>query len=121
MRWPSPGIRLPSVRLAGPLSRAQCPNVSASRAPVSPESPGRPSAGASYRDRLQDKELMRDTRYLGRAKHPFSGKIAAAFRAETAIDRRDFGVTWNAAMDTRAAYLGERVQISLAILAVRQD
>jgi hypothetical protein len=54
-----------------------------------------------------------------RPKHPFSGKIAAAFRAETAIDRRDFGVPWNAAMDTGAAYLGERVQVSLAILAVR--
>jgi polyisoprenoid-binding protein YceI len=65
--------------------------------------------------------VVLDTRYLGQAKHPFSGKIAAAFRAETAIDRRDFGVTWNAAMDTGAAYLGERVQISLAILAVRHD
>ena len=62
-----------------------------------------------------------DTRYLGQAKHPFSGKIAAAFRAETAIDRRDFGVTWNAAMDTGGAYLGERVQISLSIMAIRQD
>ena len=65
--------------------------------------------------------VVLDTRYLGQAKHPFSGKIAAAFRAEAAIDRRDFGVTWNAAMDTGAAYLGERVQISLAILAARQD
>jgi len=65
--------------------------------------------------------VVLDTRYLGQAKHPFSGKIAAAFRAETAIDRRDFGVTWNAAMDTGAAYLGERVHISLAILAARQD
>src|SRR2546426_2285823 len=41
--------------------------------------------------------VVLDTRYLGQAKHPFSGKIAAGFRAETAIDRRDFGVTWNAA------------------------
>jgi len=62
-----------------------------------------------------------DTRYLGQANHPFGGKIAAAFRAETVIDRRDFDVTWNAAMDTGGAYLGERAQISLAILAIRQD
>ena len=62
-----------------------------------------------------------DARYLGQAKHPFSGKMTAAFRAETAIDRRDFGMTWNAAMETGGAYLGERVQISLAIMAVRQD
>jgi polyisoprenoid-binding protein YceI len=65
--------------------------------------------------------VVLDTRYLGQAMHPFAKKMAAAFRAETAIDRRDFGVTWNAAMDTGGAYLGERVQISLAILVVRQD
>jgi polyisoprenoid-binding protein YceI len=65
--------------------------------------------------------VVLDTRYLGQAVHPFSKKIAAAFRAETAIDRRDFGVTWNAAMDTGGAYLGERVQISLSIMAIRQD
>jgi polyisoprenoid-binding protein YceI len=65
--------------------------------------------------------IVLDTRYLGQATHPFAKKIAAAFRAETAIDRRDFGVTWNAAMDTGGAYLGERVHISLAILAIRQD
>src|ERR671931_2409669 len=56
--------------------------------------------------------VVLDTRYLGQAKHPFSGKIAAAFRAETAIDRREFGVTWNATMETGGAYLGERVQIA---------
>ena len=65
--------------------------------------------------------VVLDTRYLGEAKHPFSKKIAAGFRAEATIDRRDFGVTWNAALDTGGAYLGERVQISLAILALRQD
>ena len=65
--------------------------------------------------------IVLDTRYLGQAMHPFAKKIAAGFRAEAAIDRRDFGVTWNAAMDTGGAYLGERVQIALAILAVRQD
>jgi polyisoprenoid-binding protein YceI len=62
-----------------------------------------------------------DTRYLGQAMHPFAKKMAAGFRAETTIDRRDFGVTWNAALDTGGAYLGERVQISLTILAARQD
>ena len=65
--------------------------------------------------------VVLDTRYFGQAKHPFSGKIAAAFRAETAIDRRDLGVTWNAAMDTGGAYLGERMQISPAIMVIRQD
>jgi hypothetical protein len=30
-------------------------------------------------------------------------------------------VTWNAVMDTGGAYLGERVQIILVILAARRD
>jgi polyisoprenoid-binding protein YceI len=64
--------------------------------------------------------VVLDTRYLGQALYPFSKRLAAAFRAETAVDRRDFGVTWNAALDTGGAYLVERVQISLAIMAVRQ-
>jgi polyisoprenoid-binding protein YceI len=62
-----------------------------------------------------------DTRLLGQAKSPFSGKITAAFRAETTIDRSDFGVSWNAAMDTGGAYLGERVNVSLVIMAARQE
>ena len=65
--------------------------------------------------------VLLDTRLLGQAKSPFSGKIAAAFRAETLINRGDFGVSWNAAMDTGGAYLGERVHISLMIMAARQD
>jgi polyisoprenoid-binding protein YceI len=65
--------------------------------------------------------VLLDTRVLGQAKSPFSGKIAAAFRAEATIDRGDFGMTWNAAMDTGGAYLGERVTISLVIMAARQD
>jgi polyisoprenoid-binding protein YceI len=64
--------------------------------------------------------VVLDTRYLGEAMHPFSKKVAAGFRAETTIDRREFGVTWNAAMDTGGAYLGERVHVALAILAQRQ-
>ena len=63
--------------------------------------------------------VVLDTHYLGQAKSPFSGKVSAAFRAETTIDRTDFGVTWNAAMDTGGAYLGERVHIALLILAAQ--
>jgi len=65
--------------------------------------------------------VVLDTRYLGQSKHPFSGKTVAAFRAETTIERRDFGVTWNAALEGGGAYLGERVDVSLVIMAARQE
>jgi polyisoprenoid-binding protein YceI len=53
--------------------------------------------------------------------HPFSKKVSAAFRAEATVDRSHFGVTWNAPLDTGGLYLGERVNISIVILAARQD
>ncbi|MBI2205706.1 MAG: YceI family protein [Candidatus Rokubacteria bacterium] len=61
------------------------------------------------------------TRVLGQSKSPFTGKIVAAFRAEMTIDRHDFGVSWNTALETGGTYLGEQVDVSLVIMGVRQD
>ena len=65
--------------------------------------------------------VVLDTHFLGQGMHPFSKKVSAAFRAEAAVDRSQFGVTWNAALETGGPYLGERVIISIVILAARQD
>lgn len=65
--------------------------------------------------------VVLDTEYLGQANHPFSGKTFAAFRATTEVDRGDFGIVWNAPLDSGAKYVGEQVRITLDIEAVRQD
>jgi polyisoprenoid-binding protein YceI len=65
--------------------------------------------------------VVLDTRFLGQGKHPVSGKTVGTFRAETTIDKSDFGVTFNAPLETGGFYIGERVQISLLIAAIRQD
>ncbi|HLZ72857.1 MAG TPA: YceI family protein [Dehalococcoidia bacterium] len=62
-----------------------------------------------------------DTEYLGQGKHPFSGQIRAGFRAKTTINRDDWGLSWNAAMDTGAKYVGEKVEIALDIIAGKQE
>lgn len=67
------------------------------------------------------REVRLATTYLGQGTHPFSGKTVAAFHAEAQIDRGDFGLKWNAPLDTGAFYLGERVTITLDVEAVRQD
>lgn len=67
------------------------------------------------------REVRLATEYLGQAVHPFSKRTHAAFHAETEIDRTDFGLNWNAAMDAGMKYVGERVQITLDIEAIRQD
>jgi polyisoprenoid-binding protein YceI len=65
--------------------------------------------------------VVLDATYGGQAKSPFSGKMVAAFRAETRVNRGDFGLQWNAAVETGGNYLGEAVHVTLAIAAVRQD
>ena len=67
------------------------------------------------------REVALDTVYLGQGKHPFSGRTIAGFRAETEINRTDWDLKWNAALDTGAKYLGEEVKITLHIEAIRQD
>jgi polyisoprenoid-binding protein YceI len=103
------------------LGGTEHPTMSFRSTGVDKAGPGHWKVGGDLTVHGVTRPVVLDTRFLGQGKHPFSGKITAAFRAETDIDRREFGVTWNAAMDTGSAYLGERVHISLWIMAARQD
>lgn len=51
-------------------------------------------------------------------KDPF-GLARVAFSGSTEIDREDFGLTWNAALETGGVLVGKRVTISFEIEAVR--
>lgn len=63
------------------------------------------------------KEVVLDAEYLGRAKDPF-GTERIAFSAQTSIDRRDFGLTWNQAMEAGGLLVSERIDIALEVQAV---
>jgi polyisoprenoid-binding protein YceI len=54
----------------------------------------------------------------GQATDPW-GNERAAFSAKTSIDRRDFGLTWNQALETGGLMVGERVDLEIEIEAVR--
>ena len=55
----------------------------------------------------------------GQAKDPW-GNERAAFSARTSIDRKDFGLTWNQALETGGLMVGDRVDLEIDIEAVRQ-
>jgi polyisoprenoid-binding protein YceI len=55
--------------------------------------------------------------HLGKAKDPW-GNERIAFEAETTINRKDFGLLWNAALETGGFLVGDDVKISLSIQAV---
>jgi polyisoprenoid-binding protein YceI len=54
--------------------------------------------------------------HLGTAKDPW-GQEKVAFEAETTINRKDFGLNWNAALETGGFLVGDEVKISLSIQA----
>ncbi len=63
------------------------------------------------------REVVLDTELLGTGKDPWGGK-RAGFAAKTQINRKDFGLTWNQALETGGVVVGEKVEIELEVEAV---
>lgn len=49
------------------------------------------------------------------------GQQVAAFEASTEINRKDFGLTWNVALETGGFLVGDTVKINLGVEAVKQE
>ncbi|HEX8703166.1 MAG TPA: YceI family protein [Myxococcaceae bacterium] len=64
------------------------------------------------------REVVLETELLGRVTDPF-GTERLAFSAHTRIDRREFGLTWNKAVEAGGVLVGDSVDISLDVQAVK--
>ncbi|GAA2235820.1 YceI family protein [Rarobacter faecitabidus] len=60
-----------------------------------------------------------DTEFTGVATDPF-GNSRAGFEATTEISRKDFDITWNAALETGGVLVSDKVKIELDISAIKQ-
>jgi len=58
------------------------------------------------------REVQLDVELLGRAKDPW-GNEKAGFEATTKIKRSEYGLTWNAALETGGVLVGDDVKISI--------
>jgi polyisoprenoid-binding protein YceI len=65
------------------------------------------------------REVVLRVEQHGQAKDPW-GNVRSAFTAKTSIDRKDFGLTWNQALETGGVMVGDRVEIEAEIEAVKQ-
>ena len=54
--------------------------------------------------------------YLGAAKDPW-GNDKVAFESEITLNRKDYGLNWNAALETGGFLVGDDVKVSLSIQA----
>lgn len=65
------------------------------------------------------REVTLEAEFAGTGKDPW-GNQRAGFSATTAIDRRDFGLTWNAAVEAGGVLVGEKVEIAIELEAVKE-
>lgn len=61
-----------------------------------------------------------DVEFEGSGQDPWGG-TRIAFVASTEIDRDEFGITWNQALETGGVLVGKKVKIELDVQAVAQE
>jgi polyisoprenoid-binding protein YceI len=66
------------------------------------------------------REVVLDAEELGRGTSP-AGRQVTGFTASTAIDRREFGLTWNQALETGGVLVGSEVKINIDVQLVREE
>jgi polyisoprenoid-binding protein YceI len=64
-------------------------------------------------------EVVLDLNYEGQAKDPW-GNDRIGISAEGKIDRKTFGLVWNAALETGGILVGDQVKISISAEAIKQ-
>ena len=65
------------------------------------------------------KSVVLDVTYEGSGKDPWGGE-RAGFSGSASIDRKDFGLRWNQALETGGVLVGDKVEFMLEIEAVKQ-
>ncbi|HVO18041.1 MAG TPA: YceI family protein [Anaeromyxobacter sp.] len=65
------------------------------------------------------REVALEAEFAGTGKDPW-GNQRAGFSARTSLDRRDYGLKWNAALETGGVLVGEKVDISIELEAVKK-
>ena len=57
--------------------------------------------------------------FVGVSQDPWGG-TRIGFEGQTEISRKEFGLTWNVALETGGVLVGEKVKIELDVEAVKQ-
>lgn len=66
------------------------------------------------------REVTLDVEYDGRQRSPW-GEERAGFTARTQVDRRDFGLAWNVALETGGVLVGNTIKIAIEVEAIQRS
>jgi len=64
------------------------------------------------------KPVTIDFEETGSAKDPF-GNLRVGFEGETTVNRKDWGLTWNAALETGGMLVSEKIKLEFDVSAIR--
>jgi polyisoprenoid-binding protein YceI len=67
--------------------------------------------------RGETRPVTLDAEFLGGGEDPW-GNQRLAFRAETEVNRKDFGLTWNQTLEAGGVLVGDKAKITLEVQAV---
>jgi polyisoprenoid-binding protein YceI len=65
------------------------------------------------------REVVLDVEYGGQGKDPW-GNTRIGFTATASLNRKDFGLTWNQALETGGVLVADRVDIEIELQAIKQ-
>ncbi len=65
------------------------------------------------------KPVVLDVEYSGQAKSPW-GAVSAGFSATTKINRKDWDLTWNVALETGGVLVGDEINVSIELEIIKQ-
>jgi polyisoprenoid-binding protein YceI len=65
------------------------------------------------------REVVLDVEYGGQGKDPW-GNQRIGFTATASLSRKDFGLTWNQALETGGVLVADRVDVEIELQAIRQ-
>jgi polyisoprenoid-binding protein YceI len=107
------------LRSADFLDAARHPYVTFASRQVEPRGAGEFAVQGDLTIRGVTRPVTLEGEFLGTSRSPF-GTVVAGFSARTKINRRDYGLNWNAALETGGVLVGDEIKISLEIEAIQQ-
>jgi polyisoprenoid-binding protein YceI len=66
----------------------------------------------------ETKPVTIDFEYTGSARDPF-GNLRVGFEGGTSINRKDWGLTWNAALETGGVLVSDKIKLEFDVSAIR--
>lgn len=102
------------------LDVANYPTITFKSTRVEPQGGDRLRVTGDLTVRGVTKEVTLDTTLLGQGKNP-RGVEVAGFSAETSINRKDFGLNWNVALETGGWLLSDTFKVLIDIQAAKRD